>query len=66
MNSPAGMLVVWWAPWSDPCRALAPALAVRAYDQAARLKVVKRNVGTNPNWLALYRGAVNPDLAAVP
>jgi thioredoxin 2 len=47
-STPLPVLIDFWAPWCEPCHAVAPVLQRLAQRQAGKLKVVKVNVDENP------------------
>ena len=49
LNSPAPVLVDFWAPWCGPCKAMGPAVDKLAEEQGEKIKVVKHNTEDEPS-----------------
>jgi thioredoxin 1 len=54
IQSPVPVLVDFWAVWCGPCRAIAPHVDAISEEYAGRAKVVKVNVGEEPELALRY------------
>jgi thioredoxin 2 len=54
LRSPVPVLLDCWAPWCQPCRALAPTIDALARAYAGRARVAKLNVDENPATAARF------------
>ena len=48
LKSDVPVLVDFWAPWCQPCRAIAPSVEALAAQYAGKVKVGKMNVDDHP------------------
>jgi len=56
------VLVFFWASWNSTCKGLAPSLGVLAEEEAARLKVCKLDVESNPVIPSMFGVTMVPTL----
>lgn len=54
LSSSVPVLVEFWAPWCQPCRAVAPAMGRIARDYGPRARVVKVNAANWPELMERY------------
>jgi thioredoxin 1 len=56
------VLVLFWAPWSNPCQKFAPVLDEVAVDCAGRIKIIKINTDDHPTLRRRYEIEFIPTL----
>ena len=54
LNSTEPVLVVFWAEWCGPCRAISPVLEELSSELAGKVKIVKLNIDENPSTTVKY------------
>src|SRR5574337_2043932 len=62
LQSKLPVLVDYWAEWCAPCKAMAPVLDELAEEYRDRLRVVKVNVGQEPQIARQYSVRSQPTL----
>lgn len=62
LQSDVPVLVDYWAETCSPCKAIGTILEEMAPDYAGRVKIVKVDIGTNPNSAARYGVRALPTL----
>lgn len=55
LKSTLPVLVDFWAPWCNPCKAIAPILESIARKHDRKLRIVKVNTDNNPRLLTAYK-----------
>ncbi|MGD1703914.1 thioredoxin family protein [Dapis sp. BLCC M229] len=55
LKSEKPVLAYFWATWCGPCRLVAPSVEKVATEYSDRLKVVKMEVGPNPETVKQYK-----------
>ena len=64
LHSDLPVLLDLWAPWCQPCLALAPQLEALARQYAGKLRVVKLNIDDHPETSRLFAVRSIPTLIA--
>ena len=62
LQSPCPVLVLFWAPWSNPCQKLKPVLDEVAVDCAGRVKIGRINTDDHPTLRLRYEIEFIPTL----
>ncbi len=55
LKSEIPVMVDFWAPWCEPCKAMSPLLSELAETYAGKLKIVKVNVDDNKKFAAQFK-----------
>jgi thioredoxin 1 len=62
LNSSKPVLVDFWAEWCPPCKAMDPILDDLTTELAAKVKIVKLDVDSNPSTVVKYNVRAMPTL----
>jgi thioredoxin 1 len=62
IQSTLPVIVDFWAPWCNPCKAIAPFLEGIAKDYAGKLLVAKVNTDEDSDWALKYKVQGIPNL----
>ena len=54
LKSTTPVVVDFWAPWSTPCKMIAPVLEKLAAEYGDKLTIAKVNTDENPQWAMKY------------
>ncbi|HIC89015.1 MAG TPA: thioredoxin [Anaerolineae bacterium] len=65
LRSSTRALVVFWAPWCEPCRHMAPILDRLAREFTGRLQVLKVNADDNPHIVTDFNVRAIPTMLLV-
>lgn len=54
LRSSLPVVVDFWAPWCNPCKAVAPILEKLAKEYNGKMLIAKVNTDENPEWATKY------------